>query len=114
VKKYEETVICDIPEGGHGDVVASVTFAIGDKHYEIDLCHPHREQMRRSLVLFTEFARCASVLPAQQPRTVRTRRTSKEVREWAREQGIELNDRGRIPAMVLGRYEAAKRPVDAR
>jgi hypothetical protein len=29
------------------------------------------------------------------------------VRAWAREQGIEIKDRGRIPADVIAKYEAA-------
>ena len=37
------------------------------------------------------------------------------VRAWAREQGVEVSDRGRIPADVLRRYEAAgERPPSVR
>jgi len=30
-----------------------------------------------------------------------------QVREWARAQGIEVKDRGRIPAAVVARFKAA-------
>ena len=30
-----------------------------------------------------------------------------EVREWAKAQGIEVKDRGRVPAEVVAKYEAA-------
>src|ERR1039457_1684857 len=32
---------------------------------------------------------------------------SKEMRDWAREHGYEVNDRGRVPADVVPKYEAA-------
>jgi Lsr2 len=28
------------------------------------------------------------------------------VRDWARERGLEVNDRGRIPAHIVAKYEA--------
>ena len=32
------------------------------------------------------------------------------MRDWAREHGYEVNDRGRVPADVVPKYEAASRP----
>jgi hypothetical protein len=32
------------------------------------------------------------------------------VREWARAQGIEISDRGRIPATIQERYDEENRP----
>jgi Lsr2 len=34
--------------------------------------------------------------------------STREVREWARQQGIQVNERGRIPADVVAKYEEAK------
>lgn len=40
-------------------------------------------------------------------RSVATRRNSGEIRTWAKEHGIEISERGRIPASVIEQYEAA-------
>jgi nucleoid-associated protein Lsr2 len=29
------------------------------------------------------------------------------IRQWAREQGLQVSDRGRIPAEIVARYDAA-------
>jgi hypothetical protein len=43
--------------------------------------------------------------PARTPRPAR--HDQSEVRTWAREQGLKVSDRGRIPADVLAKYESA-------
>ena len=30
---------------------------------------------------------------------------NKEIRNWAKERGLEINDRGRIPADIVAQYE---------
>jgi hypothetical protein len=42
-------------------------------------------------------------------RTAAHRQRSAGVRAWAKKMGIEVSDRGRIPAAVVARYEAAHR-----
>jgi WhiB family redox-sensing transcriptional regulator len=39
--------------------------------------------------------------------------SSRDVRDWAKRQGIDVPDRGRIPGPVLAKYEAAHRAVAA-
>jgi hypothetical protein len=36
------------------------------------------------------------------------------IRDWARQQGLEVRDRGRVPASVRALYEAALEPAPAR
>ena len=40
-------------------------------------------------------------------RSHRDRHRSPAVREWAKQQGIEVSERGRIPASVVSQYEQA-------
>jgi hypothetical protein len=58
---------------------------------------------------YTEKARKA---PGSGGRPARSRMTAvngssnMEMREWAKARGLKVNDRGRIPAGVIARYEA--------
>jgi nucleoid-associated protein Lsr2 len=40
-------------------------------------------------------------------RTASSRERSETIRSWAKDQGIAVSDRGRIPASVVEQYEAA-------
>jgi len=99
-------------DGGPADV--TMQFAIGGVDYEIDLSQQNAARFRSQLAPFIEHGRRAG---PRRPRTVRTaasRQRSREVRAWARDQGIELSGRGRIPANVAAQYDAAARKVSGR
>jgi hypothetical protein len=85
----------------------TVRFGFGGTDYEIDLSKGHADQFTKAIGPFIAAARKA---PASR-RSARGGRTSRHdlsnVRKWAREQGIKISDRGRIPADVLARYQAA-------
>lgn len=88
----------------------TVRFGIGGTEYEIDLSKQNASSFRQQLAPFIEHARKAS--RGQQRRTTRTalsRKRSSSIREWAKAQGMDVSDRGRIPANVVERYEAASR-----
>jgi hypothetical protein len=53
----------------------------------------------------------ATTRPASKPavRTAASRAASAEIRAWAKEAGIPLSPRGRIPANVLERYQASSK-----
>lgn len=113
MKKIETAYTCDIPQEYHpghsGDLETGVPFSIGDQHYEIDLCEGHKQAMRQNIAVFLDLARqVAAPLPAvrHKRRTTAHRRRTAEIREWAKGQGIEMSDRGRIPASVIQKWEA--------
>ena len=58
------------------------------------------------IIAMAEVARKASAAP-RKPRTVAGRQESAEIRKWAQEAGLKVSGRGRIPASVIARYEAA-------
>jgi len=91
-------------EGGPAD--ETMRFAIGGTAYEIDLNRKNARAFRKQLASFVEHARRAG-REQRRPRTSSSRQRSGDIRAWANEQGIAVNGRGRIPASVVARYEAA-------
>ncbi|WP_110588287.1 histone-like nucleoid-structuring protein Lsr2 [Microbacterium suaedae] len=96
-------------EIGQGE---SVHFSLDGKSYEIDLTDEHANEIREALAPFIKAGRRAT----GGTRGTRGRSTSgaasakydlAAVRAWARENGHEVSDRGRIPAAILEAYDAA-------
>jgi len=95
-------------DGGPAD--ETLRFGLGPADYEIDLNAANASRFRAQLAPFIEHARKPGrAQRAQAGRTPASRRDSAEVRTWAKEHGIQISDRGRIPASVIDQYEAATR-----
>jgi hypothetical protein len=64
--------------------------------------------LRKQFAPFIEHARKAGRGQPRRPgRTAASRQRSGEVRAWAKENGIAVSERGRIPASVVEQYYAA-------
>src|SRR5215475_14050986 len=84
----------------------TVRFGLGGTDYEIDLNKKHADEFAQALSPFIAAAR--KVPSARRARGARpVRHDQSDVRAWARAQGIKVSDRGRIPADVLNKYQAA-------
>ena len=81
--------------------------------YEIDLSKKNAARFRQQLAPFIEHARKAGSVRRGPARTAASRQRSRDIRAWAKEQGIRLNDRGRIPAEIYAQYEVARAAVPA-
>ena len=95
-------------DGGPAD--ETVRFAIGGTEYEIDLSCKNATTFRQQLAPYLAHARKAG--RGQRSRPVRTssgRQRSGGIRAWAKDQGIAVSERGRIPASVIEQYQAATR-----
>jgi hypothetical protein len=91
-----------------GPADETVRFGIGGAHYEIDLSTSNAAAFRRQLAPFIEHARRAGRGPRRGPgRSASSRERSADIRAWAKDQGIAVSERGRIPASVVAQYEAA-------
>jgi hypothetical protein len=96
-----------------GSVASStVSFALDGKTYELDLSDKNAAKLRDAVAPFVAAARRlggrgrrSSGPTASTARTDRERTTA--IREWAREHGHKISDRGRIPRSVLEAYEKA-------
>ncbi|WP_158854172.1 histone-like nucleoid-structuring protein Lsr2 [Saccharothrix deserti] len=83
---------------------------------EIDLRPENAAKLRDSLADFVASARRSGGRVKRGATTTRrgvaearTKEQTKAIREWARSNGHELSDRGRIPAHVIEAFEAAHR-----
>ena len=93
--------------GGPADV--TVHFAFGAAEYEIDLTAENAKSYRKKLAPFVEHARKAGRSPSRRPgRAAGSRQRSGDIRAWAKDHGIAVSERGRIPASVMEQYQAAK------
>jgi Lsr2 len=93
-------------DGGPAD--ETVQFGFGGAHYEIDLSKKNARKLRKELAPFIERARKAAAGPRRGTvRTASARHRSSGIRAWAKQQGIPVSDRGRIPASVVAQYQAA-------
>lgn len=108
--KQIQTVYIDDIDGSPAD--QSVTFALDGVTYEIDLTDAHAAELREAFATWIGHARKSGGRAAAAPRTS-GRRTSADraqlakIREWARENGHNVSDRGRISSEVMAAYEAA-------
>ncbi|MEU4828524.1 Lsr2 family protein [Actinomadura sp. NPDC023710] len=105
-QKVEVLLVDDIDGGEAHETIA---FSIDGTSYEIDLSKKNAAKLRSGLEPFVAGARKARK-PTGRGRGARTagsRERSAEIREWAKNNGIKVNERGRIPANVIEKYEAS-------
>lgn len=91
----------------------TVRFGLDGTDYEIDLSTQHATALRSSLAGYINAARRArrAQAPRRRQHTTATRTSgrneSTQAREWARAQGIDVKDRGRIPTDLMVKFKAA-------
>ena len=87
----------------------TIRFGLDGAHYEIDLNLQHAGELRTLIAAYIGKARkvpSAGVRAARSRKTAVNGSSSMEMREWAKARGLKVNDRGRIPAGVIAKYEA--------
>ena len=91
----------------------TVSFSLDGTSYEIDLNKDNADQLRDDFKRYVEAARKVSGGRGRQAtngnsrRTADSRKDTAAVREWAKANSHEVNERGRIPQTILDAYEAA-------
>jgi hypothetical protein len=91
-------------DGSEADT--TVRFAVDGTAYEIDLSKKNAAKIRRDFGRYIEHARRATG-GRRSGRPRHDRHHSSAVREWAKQQGIQVSERGRIPASVVSQYDKA-------
>ena len=101
-----QTLFIDDLDGS--EAAGTVRFGLDGTEYEIDLSTAHSAELRSALEQYIRHARRTGTA-RRAPRSQRGNSTvdTAKVREWAKEQGIEIKDRGRVPATVVEKYQAA-------
>lgn len=96
----------------------TVSFSLDGVAYEIDLSAGNAAQLRDAFAPYVGAARKAGGRAARAGGSGAASARSKagksdgsgrtaEIRSWAKEQGLAVNERGRIPADIVAKYEAA-------
>jgi len=95
------------------DAEGTVLFGLDGTEYEIDLNAAHASDLRAALARYTEAGRKVTSTARRagqgNRKTPANGAGDTDVRAWARAQGLEVKDRGRVPADVIARYQAASR-----
>jgi hypothetical protein len=91
-----------------GPAEQTLRFAFDGTAYEIDLNAKNAAAFGTQLAPYLEHARRAGrAQPRRGGRTTPGRQRSGDIRAWAKEHGLAVSERGRIPAGVLEQYNAA-------
>jgi hypothetical protein len=87
----------------------TVTFGLDGKTYEIDLNAKNAGKLRDSLAQYVGSGRSVGGARRGRKPAVATNLgpSAREVRDWARSNGHDVPDRGRIPADVRSAFDAA-------
>ena len=101
-----QTLFIDDIDGGAAD--GTVRFGLDGTDYEIDLSGKHTDELREALGKYIAHSRKVG---GTARRSSRSRRDAPDVdtakvREWARENGYDIKDRGRVPADLVAKYQA--------
>ncbi|MEV6717271.1 Lsr2 family protein [Lentzea sp. NPDC051208] len=108
--------LIDDLDGTAAEDVEAVSFGLDGVTYDIDLKKDNAARLRDALADFVAGARRTSGRARKASNTTRTvvaesrtKEQTKAIREWARNQGHELSDRGRIPTSIIEEFEQAHR-----
>ena len=109
VAQKVQTLFIDDLDGSAAE--GTVRFGLYGTEYEIDLNAGHARQLRDALEAYVRAGRWVSGGSRRSARGGRRGAASglntTEVREWAKAQGIEVKDRGRVPADLVVKFKAA-------
>ena len=115
----QQTTVKFIDDLDGSEASGTFPFALDGKQYQIDLSDENAAKLRDALAPFVEAARKAGgrtggrdrqrSAPSAADKPARaSREETAAIRQWARDAGHQVNERGRIPKSVIEAYQAAK------
>lgn len=106
-----QVLLVDDLDGGEAD--ETVTFALDGKTYEIDLTTSNADKLRGLLEPYLKGGRRTGGRSAGRGKARAAAsgggQDTAQIRAWAKENGHDVNDRGRVPANIRQAYEDAHR-----
>jgi hypothetical protein len=106
----QKTVVTFEDDLDGSEAESTVSFALNSVQYEIDLSKKNADKLAKAFAPYLEGGRkvSASSSSSRRPMAAAPKKHDQSAaREWARAQGMEVSSRGRIPAGILAKYEAA-------
>jgi hypothetical protein len=108
----QKTVVTFEDDLDGSEAEGTVTFALNGVQYELDLSKKNRGKLVKALEPYVSSgrkvnARASATRSSRGATPAPKRHDQSTVREWAKSQNLKISDRGRIPAEVLAKYEAA-------
>jgi hypothetical protein len=104
-----QTLFIDDLDGNEAE--GTVRFGLDGAEYEIDLSAKNADALRKALARYVDAARRTPGTARRQARGGRRPSGNglnpTDVREWAKSQGIEVKDRGRVPVELVVKFKAA-------
>jgi hypothetical protein len=104
-----QVILVDDLDGGEAE--ESVSFSLDGVTYEIDLSTSNADALRDAIAPWVGHARRVSGRTGRGRGPARGRAPAKadlgDVRAWARDNGYQVSDRGRVSAEVMSAYEGA-------
>ncbi len=102
-----QVILVDDLDGGQAD--ETVQFGLGGASYEVDLSTQNAQKMRDAFAPYLAEARKVGTRSAGRKRAARSSRSADAgaVRAWARSNGYQVSDRGRVPATITEAFRAA-------
>ena len=89
------------------DTTETVDFSYRGVAYEIDLLTKNARALDKLLAPYLEMSRRSGMRSGTQRRVAKVPSSAPAIRAWAKTQGIEVADRGRVAADVMKRYQDA-------
>jgi Lsr2 len=104
-----QTFFIDDLDGSEAE--GTVLFGLDGTQYDIDLSTSHAKELRTALARYIEAGRRVTGSTRRAGQNGRQAPangiSNTEVRAWAKAQGLEVRERGRVPADVIARYQEA-------
>lgn len=102
-----KTLLIDDIDGSEAS--ETVKFSYQGVDYEIDLSERHGKALDESFQEWIEHARRIGGRRSSSKSSAKSGPDTAAIRAWARENGYEVNDRGRVAAHIIDAYRKAKK-----
>jgi hypothetical protein len=108
VAQKVQVILVDDLDGGEAE--ETVSFSLDGVSYEIDLSGANASKLRGALEPFAGSARRVGGRSGRGRGRGGRSSSAKtaQIRSWAKSKGLDVNERGRIPASIVEQYEKAQ------
>lgn len=104
---FQTRYIDDLDGTDLGETANIISFTFDGKDYSVDLSDENAETFRQAIAPYISAGRRVTGTRTKTTRARSSGGNTKAVREWARANGYEVSDRGRVPDDIMGAYTAA-------